>query len=124
MTELNRNLLDAIGDAFNANDIDAVMAYFDDNAVFDHAAGPEEYGVRFAGKDEIQSVFAGLFEKVKNVHWKTLDARIVGDKAYCEYRRSVEHADGSKEEYLSVDILTFKDGLIVRKDAYFKQRNT
>jgi len=123
MTELNRALLDAIGDAFNVNDVDAVMAYFDDNAVFDHAAGPEEYGVRFTGKDEIHDVFAGLFEKVKNVHWETLDARIVGEKAYCEYRRSVEHADGSKEEYLSVDILTFKDGLIVRKDAYFKQRN-
>ena len=31
-------LLDAITDAYNRNDIDAVMAFFADDAVFDHAA--------------------------------------------------------------------------------------
>ena len=48
---------------------------------------------------------------------------IVENKAYCEYRRTAKHKDGSSEEYLSVDILTFKDGLIVHKDTYYKQRN-
>ena len=37
MTTLDRALVDAVGDAFNANDIDAVMAYFANNAIFDHA---------------------------------------------------------------------------------------
>ena len=67
-------------------------------------------------------MFAGLFEKVEKVHWKTLDCVINATKAYCEYRRTAHHKDGTTEEYLSVDILTFKDGLIVHKDTYFKQR--
>ena len=44
MTKLTRELVDAVGDAFNANDIDAVMQYFAPNATFDHAVGPEAHG--------------------------------------------------------------------------------
>jgi ketosteroid isomerase-like protein len=122
MRELNMALVDAIGDAFNANDIDAVMQYFAEGATFDHAAGPNENGIRFEGKEVLRGVFGGLFEKVENVHWKTLDARIAGDKVYCEYLRTARHKDGSEESFLSVDILTIHDGLIVHKDTYYKQR--
>ncbi|MEM6914134.1 MAG: nuclear transport factor 2 family protein [Pseudomonadota bacterium] len=124
MTNLTRELVDAVGDAFNTNNIDAVMKHFADDAVFHHAVGPEEYGVRFEGADTIRGVFAGLFEKVENVHWETLDCAINGEKAYCTYRRTATHKDGTNEEFLSVDILTYRDGLIVHKDTYYKQRTS
>ncbi len=123
MAELTCELVDAIGDAFNANDIDAVMQYFADDAVFDHAAGPDAHGIRFEGKDVIRTVFSGLFDKVESVHWETLDMRIAGDKAYCEYLRTAGHKSGMVEEFLSVDILTFRNGLITHKDTYYKTRN-
>ena len=63
MKELTRKMIDAVGDAFNANDIDEVMQYFAPNAIFDHAVGTEEHGVRFQGADVIRGVFSGLFEK-------------------------------------------------------------
>jgi ketosteroid isomerase-like protein len=122
MTALTRDLVDAVGDAFNANDIDAVMQYFAEDAVFDHAAGPEEYGARFEGKETIRGVFAGLFDKVETVHWETLGCAIAGDKAYCEYRRTATYKDGRQERFLSLDVLTYRDGLIVHKDTYYKQR--
>ena len=122
MSQVTKELVDAIGDAFNANDIDAVMQYFAQDAVFDHAAGPEEHGTRFEGAEVIRSVFAGLFDKVENVHWETLDCAIAGNKAYCEYRRTATHKDGTEEAFLSVDILTYRDGLIIHKDTYYKQR--
>ena len=124
MTTLTRDLVDAVGDAFNANDIDAVMKHFAEDATFDHAVGPEEHGVRFEGKDTIRGVFAGLFDRVEKVHWETLDCAISGNKAYCEYRRTAMHKDGTQEEFLSVDILTYRDGLIVHKDTYYKQRTS
>ncbi|MEM9579884.1 MAG: nuclear transport factor 2 family protein [Pseudomonadota bacterium] len=123
MNQVTRELVDAIGDAFNANDIDAVMQYFAPDAVFDHAAGADEHGTRFKGAETIRGVFAGLFDKVDTVHWETLDCRIVGDKAFCEYRRTARHSDGTTEEFLSVDILTFKGGMITHKDTYYKQRS-
>ena len=122
MTKLTRELVDAVGDAFNANDIEAVMQYFAPNATFDHAVGPDTHGARFEGAEVIRGVFAGLFDKVENVNWETLDCALTDTKAYCEYRRTARHKDGTTEDYLSVDILTFQDGLIVHKDTYYKQR--
>tara|TARA_A100001011_G_C13883349_1_gene663922 strand:+ start:209 stop:583 length:375 start_codon:yes stop_codon:yes gene_type:complete len=124
MTTVTRDLVDAIGDAFNTNDIDAVMRFFAEDAIFDHAIGPEVYGLRFEGTAAIRTVFAGLFDKVETVHWETLDCAIQGNKAYCEYCRKVTLKDGATEEFLSVDILTFHNGLIVRKDTYYKQKTS
>ncbi len=117
-------LLDAIGDAFNANDIDAVMTFFHEDAIFDHAAGPDVHGTRFEGKDALRNVFGGLFENVENVHWETLDARISGEKAYCEYRRIARMKSGEVQDFLSMDVLTFQDGLIIHKDTYYKNRTS
>ena len=121
MSEITRELVDQIGDAFNAMEIEAVMEHFADDAIFEHAIGPEAHGVRLEGADAIRAAFSGLFDKVERVHWDTLDARIIGDKAYCEYYRQVAHKDGSTEACNSVDILTFREQKIVKKDTYFKQ---
>lgn len=115
-------LLDAMNDAWNSNNVDAVMAFFHDNAIFDHGAGPDVHGRRFKGKDELRTVIKGLFDRVENVHWKPLDTRIAGNKAYCEYHRTAKLKTGQSEEFLSVDVLTFHDGLIEHKDTYFKNR--
>ena len=122
MTTVTTELVDAIGKAFNDNDIEAVMQYFADDATFDHAAGPDIHGKRFEGKANIHGVFSGLFDNVENVHWETLDCHISGNKAVCEYRRTAKMKTGEEQDFLSVDILTFKDGLIVHKDTYYKSR--
>jgi Ketosteroid isomerase homolog len=115
-------LLEAMDEAFNRNDIDAVMAFFAEDAVFDHAAGPEVHGTRFEGKAAIRAAFGGLFERTERVHWETLDARIAGEKAYCEYLRTATAKSGETDVCRSIDVLTFRAGLIVRKDTFFKQR--
>jgi len=122
MSDVTIELVNAIGDAFNDNDIDAVMQYFAEDATFDHAAGPDVNGKRFEGAETIRSVFGGLFENVSTVHWETLDCHIGGNKAYCEYRRTAKLKTGEEQDFLSVDILTFKNGLIAHKDTYYKSR--
>lgn len=121
-TQLTLSLLDSITDAFNQINLDAVMAHFAADATFDHGAGPEIYGRRFTGSAEMRAVFQKLFESVESVHWETLDARIAGNKAYCEYRRVAKYKNGQTQDFLSVDILTFRDGLIIHKDTFFKNR--
>ena len=122
MKEITKELVEAVGDAFDENNIEKVMHFFADDAIFDHAVGPEPYGLRFTGADEIRKVFDGLFQKVDSVFWETLDCRIVGDKAFCEFCRTARYKDGSEEEFFSVDILTFRENLITHKDTYYKQR--
>ena len=115
-------LLDAITDAYNRNDIDAVMAFFADDAVFDHAAGPDINGTRFSGLDTIRGIFEGLFNNVESVKWTPIDTRVYGDKAYCEFHRVAKLKSGEIQDFLSIDILTFREGLIIHKDTYYKNR--
>ena len=115
-------LVGAIGEAFNKNDADLVMTFFSDDCIFDNGTGPDIFGKRFQGKEIVRAVFKGLFDSVEFVNLKTRHVTIVEDKAYCEFHRTAQLKSGEKQEYLSLDILTFKDGLITHKDTYFKNR--
>ena len=117
-------LLDAITDAYNRNDIDDVMSFFAEDAVFDHAAGTEINGTRFEGLETIRSIFEGLFNNVERVNWTPIDTRISGDKAYCEFHRVAQLKSGETQDFLSIDVLTFRDGLIVHKDTFYKNRTS
>ena len=114
-------LVDARSDAFNSNDIDKVMYFFADDAVFDQAAGPDIHGTSSVGADAIRAVFGDMFERVESVKWETLDTRIEGDKAICQYRRIATFPSGEVQDFKTVDILTFRDDKIIHKDTYFKQ---
>ena len=117
-------LLDAITDAYNRNDIDAVMSFFAKDAVFDHASGPDIYGTRFEGLETIRGIFQGLFNNVESVQWTPIETRISGDKAYCEFHRVAKLKSGEVQDFLSIDVLTFRDGLIIHKDTYYKNRTS
>ena len=115
-------LLDEITDAYNRNDTDAVMSFFAEDAVFDHATGPDIHGTRFLGLVTIRGIFQGLFDNVESVHWEPIDTRVSGDKAYCEFHRVAKLKSGEIQDFLSVDILTFREGLIIHKDTFYKNR--
>ena len=117
-------LLDAITDAYNRNDIDDVMSFFAEDAIFDHASGTEINGIRFEGQETIRSIFEGLFNNVESVKWTPIDTRISGDKAYCEFHRVAQLKSGEIQDFLSIDVLTFRDGLIVHKDTFYKNRTS
>ena len=121
---ITQTLLDEITDAYNLNDIDAVMSFFAEDAVFDHAAGPGINGTRFSGLDTIRGIFQGLFDNVESVHWEPIDIRISGDKAYCEFHRVAKLKSGEIQDFLSMDVLTFREGLIIHKDTFYKNRTS
>ena len=117
-------LLDKITDAYNRNDTDDVMSFFAEDAVFDHAAGADINGTRFSGLDTIRGIFQGLFDNVESVHWEPIDTRVSGDKAYCEFHRVAKLKSGEIQDFLSVDVLTFRGGLIIHKDTFYKNRTS
>jgi ketosteroid isomerase-like protein len=98
------------------------MSFFAKDAVFDHASGPDINGTRFTGLDTIRGVFQSLFDNVESVHWTLIDTRVSGDKAYCEFHRVAQLKSGDFQDFISVDILTFRDGLIIHKDTFYKNR--
>ncbi len=116
-------LVNAINEAFNSNDVSAVMPYFTEDACFDTSRGPDAEGTTFKGKEAIAGAFQALFDSVESVRWEPLDTRIAGNKVYCEYMRRARSKDGEDTEWMTIDVITFRDGLMTRKSSFTKVRS-
>ena len=113
-------LLEDIGAAFNRHDVDAIIGFFAEDGDFDNAKGPDIYGRRHAGKTELRAFFSELMATSPDIQWHAIDNRVDGDKGFSQWRRQATLPDGTVQDWLGLDIFTFKDGLIVKKDTYFK----
>ena len=117
---LSPELVNKINDAFNSNDMAAIMPYFTDDACFNTTRGPGAEGNTYQGKEAIEGAFKALFNSVETVRWEPLDTRIAGDKVYCEYMRKARSKSGEDTEWMTIDVITFRDGLITQKSSYTK----
>ncbi len=87
---------------------------------FDNARGPEIHGARYVGKATLRQFFTELMARHADIEWRPIDNRVAGDKGYSEWRRRRTLPTGETQDWLGLDIFTFRDGLIQRKDTYFK----
>jgi uncharacterized protein (TIGR02246 family) len=113
-------LLTDIGAAFARHDIAAMAGYFAEDGEFVNAIGPDPHGTRYVGRQAIRGYFETLFAATKEVQWDKLDIRVVGEKAYAEWHRRAVLNNGEQQDWLGVDIYTFKNGEIAKKDTYIK----
>jgi ketosteroid isomerase-like protein len=112
--------LKAIADAFNRHDVDAVMAFFADDAVFETPKGPEPWGRRLVGKDHVREGVAARFAGIPDVHYGDDSHWLCGDRGVSEWTLTGTTTDGEKLHLRGCDLWTFRDGLVVRKDSYWK----
>jgi ketosteroid isomerase-like protein len=113
-------LLEDIAAAFNRHDIDAILGFFAEDGEFGNARGPKNFGQRHTGKAELRAFFGELMKALPDIQWHAIDNRVDGDKGYSQWRRQATLPDGTAQDWLGLDIFTFKDGLIAKKDTYFK----
>lgn len=109
-------------DAFNRHDIDGVMKHFAEDCVFDTVAGPEVHGTRHEGAAAIARAFEGVWQAMADAHWAQRGHFVHGDRAVSEWTFSGTAADGSRIEAQGVDLFRVRDGRIVHKQAFRKQR--
>lgn len=112
--------LRAIADAFNRHDLDAIMAYFADDAVFEAPRGPDPWGRRFEGADAVREGLAGRFAGIPDVHYGDDDHFVAGDRGASEWTLTGTTTDGDHLEVRGCDLWTFDDGLVTKKDSYWK----
>lgn len=114
--------LSELFDAFNRHDIDAVMGYFADDAVFDAVGGEEVHGTRFEGRKAIADAFEKVWKTMRDARWDHRDHLVQGDRAVSEWTFTGTNPDGSRIEAQGADLFRLKDGRIVHKQAFRKQR--
>jgi steroid delta-isomerase-like uncharacterized protein len=110
-------------DCFNRHDVDGIMAFLAEDAVYEAPRGPLAVGARLEGKAAIRAYFAKMFKNVpdthfgEDVHWLSAD----GTRGVSEWTLSGTQPDGTAMRVRGCDHFQFRGDQIVRKDSYLKQ---
>jgi predicted esterase/ketosteroid isomerase-like protein len=124
LNEARRQCLVALFAAFNRHDVDSVMACLTSDIVFDAATGPEAFGRRFRGTQEVRAAFAQVWRDIPDIGWTCRRHTVAGDTALSEWLFSGTRADGSRLEVEGCDIFEFEAARIKRKSAFRKDRTS
>jgi len=100
-------ILQEVLDAFNRHDLDAIMSYFAEDAVFETPRGPDPWGRRFVGKAEVRRGLAARFEGIPNVHYGDDDHFACGRRGVSEWTITGTSVDGIQIEVRGCDIWAF-----------------
>jgi steroid delta-isomerase-like uncharacterized protein len=122
-----RELAQRYGEAWNSQDLDAIMDLHSDDTVFQaHAAGtpPAE------GKEAVREAFAGYLNQLPDInfaeralhvgdaHW-VLESTMSGTVAQAIEVEGESLGDsGARVEVDCVDVIEVRDGLVVSKQTY------
>ena len=110
-------------DGFNRHDLDAIMALFAEDCVFESPRGPDRWGRRFVGKEEVRRGLAARFEGIPDVRYGDDDHFACGDRGVSEWTLTGTTVDGERVDVRGCDLWTLgDDGRIVRKDSFWKIR--
>ncbi|HSK59126.1 MAG TPA: nuclear transport factor 2 family protein [Actinomycetospora sp.] len=112
--------LQAITDAFNAHDLDAIMAFFADDCSLDMPRGPEPWGTRLVGRAAVREGLAARFAGLPDVHYEDGRHWVSGDLGVSEWLLTGTRPDGEHVRVRGCDHWEFRAGEIVRKDSYWK----
>jgi taurine dehydrogenase small subunit len=112
-------------DAFNQHDLDSIMSRFAEGCVFESPRGPDTWGHRFVGKEEVARGLAARFEGIPDVHYGGDEHFACGNRGASEWTISGTTVEGQSIEVRGCDLWTFdEDGKIVRKDSFWKIRES
>lgn len=113
-------MLREILDAFNRHDLDAIMEYFTEDAVFEMPRGPDPWGIRFTGKENVRKGLATRFSGIPDVHYGEDRHWIAGNRGVSEWTLTGTTLSGMRLRVRGCDLWEFRDDLVVRKDSFWK----
>jgi steroid delta-isomerase-like uncharacterized protein len=110
-------------EAWNRHDLDGLMDLFDDDCVFEASGGDEVCGTLYQGRAEVRRAFADVFESMPDANWGNgRHHYIAPDYGISEWTLTGTLSDGRRLEVNGCDFLTVRDGKILTKNAFRKQR--
>lgn len=108
-----RRLVDEALRAWNAHDLDAILAQYADDAVYDQHDG----STPSSGRTAIRARYEKLFESMRELRFHTLATHVGPAHWVSRFTVDAQVEEGSIA-YEIVDVVALRDGLIVRKDCY------
>jgi ketosteroid isomerase-like protein len=107
-------------DGFNRHDLDAIMALFVDHCVLESPRGPDPWGRRYVGREEVREGLGARFRGIPDVHYAGRGHFVSGDRGVSEWTLTGTTVDGERLEVHGCDLWTFEGDEIARKDSFWK----
>ena len=122
--EVNTVFLQDFADAWNDHDVDALMSFMGDECSFEFSSGPDLWGTRFEGREQVRAAFIKVLETFPDGQWVDASHFVAGDRGVSQWTFKATMPDGTRTEVHGCDIFTFRDGKISDKNSYRKNRTT
>jgi len=114
--------LEAFAEGWNRHDVDFLMTFMAEDCVFETSSGPDAFGKRYIGRDQVREGFTGVFRRFPDVHFGDARHFASGDRGLSEWLFTATTSDGKKIEVTGCDVFTFKGNKIAVKNSYLKNR--
>ena len=113
-------VLQQVLDAFNRHDLDAIMEFFADDAVFESPRGPDAWGRKFVGKASVREGLAARFKGIPDVHYGDDSHWVCGNRGVSEWTLTGTTTEGVRVHVRGCDLWEFRGSKIVRKNSFWK----
>jgi ketosteroid isomerase-like protein len=118
--DVKLDVLERMLEGFNRHDLDAIMSLFAEDCVFESPRGPDPWGRRFVGKQEVARGLGKRFETIPDVHYGDGSHFVAGDRGASEWTLTGTTVEGERLEVRGCDLWTFQGDQLVRKDSFWK----
>jgi taurine dehydrogenase small subunit len=118
--EARLETLRCLVDAFNRQDLEAALALFADDCVFESSRGADPWGRRFVGKEELREGIASRFAAIPVGEYRDDMHVVFGDRGFSEWTMRGTTAEGEVIDVRGCDIWTFEGDKIARKNSFWK----
>lgn len=114
--------LEAFADAWNRHDVDDLMSFMTDDCVFESSAGEDVCGTRYEGAEAVRKGYSKAWKDFPDARWNNACHFVQGDRGVSEWTFIGTNHEGKRSEVTGCDIFTFRDGKILVKNSYRKNR--
>lgn len=114
----NHAVVARLSTAFGAGDVDAIMATFTDDCLFETTEPPD--GRRVEGAESVRAAWEDILGGAGDVRFEEEDLFVGGDRGVLGWRYSWTHSDGTAGHVRGVDVLRLRDGKVSEKRSYVK----
>jgi quercetin dioxygenase-like cupin family protein len=109
-------------EAFNARDLDGLMACMSADCAFHAAAGPGVEGTVHRGREAVRAAYAAIFDAFPQAEWGEGAHHVAGDTGLSTWRFRGTTREGAEVDVRGCDVFAFDGDLIALKDSYRKAR--
>jgi ketosteroid isomerase-like protein len=120
--EVTVEILEAFADAWNRHDVDDLMSFMTEDCVFEASGGAEACGTRYEDVESVRNGYSKAWKDYPDAQWNNARHFVLGNQGVSEWTFTGTNTEGKRSEVTGCDIFTFRDGKILVKNSYRKNR--